>query len=107
MAESSDIWKYCGKIGVRYANPGGEGGAVLVYGNGWYPAPPRVTPLVGIIRTISRERRKNSSVRAWHTVEFTAEHGTTHDELVRAPRVVSPEVPIGHPGAGKVASWHR
>ena len=102
LAESSDIWKYPGKIGIRYTKPGGEGSAVLVYRHRWYPAAPRIASLVGIIRTVSRERRKNGSVRTWHAVELTSEHGSAHNELVRAPRMVGSEVPIWHPGARKV-----
>src|SRR5262245_53312854 len=102
LAEPSNVWKYSSKIGVSHANPRGEGGAVLVYGYGWYPAPSCITSLIGIIGTIRCERWENGPIRTRHPVEFTAQHRTTHDELVRPPRVVRPEGSIRHPGARKI-----
>src|SRR5262245_3734233 len=102
LAESSNVRKYGSQVSVSHANPRGEGGAVLVYGYGWYPAASCITSFVRIIGTISCERWENGPIRTRHPVEITAQHGTAHDELVRAPRVVSPEVPIRHPGTRKV-----
>jgi hypothetical protein len=102
LAKSSDIRKYRWKVGVRNTQPRGQGSAVLVDGNGWYPTAARVVSAIRVVRTVGGERRENGSVGAGDAIKIAAEHGTAHDELLRTPRMIRPERPVGDPGPRKI-----
>jgi hypothetical protein len=91
LAESSNVAKDRLKVCVPDANPGGKGGAVLVHGDSRYPAAPCVTPsLVSsgpLAASVGKTVPLGPVYRRNHRRALTA-----HDELVRAPRVIGPQI---------------
>src|SRR5437879_5020341 len=106
-AESANVRKDGRQVHGPDTKPGGEGGAILVYGSGRDPAPSGVTARVGIVWAVRRERGKNGPVGPGHPVELTAQHRTADDEMVGAPGMVRPQVSVGFVGAGKVGERER
>ena len=68
--ESANIRKDRGKVYVRDPKPGGESGAILIYGSGWYPTASRPASLIRIVWAVRRESGKNRTIGAGHTVEL-------------------------------------
>src|SRR5712691_976832 len=106
-AESPKIRKDRGEVGVPDAEPGSEGGAVLVDCHRRYPAPSCPASLIGIVWASRGQRGENGAIGARNAVEVPAAHGPAHDDMVRAPGMIRAQVPVGHEGAGEVGEGER
>src|SRR5262245_23439544 len=74
-------------------------GAVLIDRSRRYPSPTSI----GIVGATRFKGWKHSVVNAGHTIEITAKHGSTHDQVVVTPCMVGSD-DIGRPGRLECAS---
>src|SRR5262245_3265958 len=84
-AEAPKIRKDGGEVGVPDAKPRHEGGAVLVDGYCWYPAPACPASLIGIVWASRGQGGEHCAVGARDTVAVPTAHGPAHNDMVRAP----------------------
>src|SRR5437867_1633287 len=71
-------------VGVIDSEPPCKSSGILIHRSCGYPS----AASVGVVRTAQLECREYCAIDTRHTIEVAADHGSTHDEVMIAPRVV-------------------
>src|SRR6267142_4076087 len=92
--EASDVRENGGEVAAVHAEPGRDGGEILVDGRGGNPAAG-----AGVVRAADGERGK-------FAISLPAFDPAAHDEVVAAPAVIAAHT-VGRKGAAKIAGGER